>query len=295
MNRRRFLLKSAFALTCLVPLRLASAQEVKLPDWKTLRAIYQYDAKKPLEVEEKALEDPNYLKVHLSLTTLSGERAPGVFMRPKAEGRYPIVILLHGLTSNKESMITRYGKALLSEGCAILALDAPRHGERRNQGENVWQSDLFVQITRDGIRDYRRALDYLAKRDDVDMKRTGLVGYSMGAMMGTILTAVDNRVKNAILCVGGDVGINRVNTLPEAQRQAGYAVCTSLFAAHIAPRPVLMLNGKADTIVTPATTKLVYEAAGKGKEIFWFESGHDLPKEADVKAVEWMMDKIGKK
>jgi predicted esterase len=295
LNRRQFLLGSAFALTCLAPLRLASAEEVKLPDWKALRALYEYDAKKPFEVEEKPIEDANYLKLHLSLVTPSGERAPGVFMRPKATGRYPIVVLLHGLTSHKESMLSLYGYNLLTQGCAILALDAPRHGERRNEGENVWQADLFVQITREGVRDYRRALDYLARRDDVDMKRTGLIGYSMGAMMGTILTAVDKRVKNAILCVGGDVGINRVNALPEAQRKAGYAICTSLYVAHIAPRPVLMLNGKADTIVSPAATKLVYDAAGKGKEIVWFESGHDLPKEAATKAVEWMQDRIGKK
>jgi dienelactone hydrolase len=268
----------------------AQKAESKSPDWKELKGYYDYSENKAPEVELKEEASDASFREHLRFVGTNGEQVPGLFMRPKAEGVYPLILLLHGYTSNKESMISRYGNALVQKGFAVAALDAPLHGERKGEAG----FNKFAALAKQGILDYRRLLDYLKTRKDVDNRRIGLIGYSMGAMMGTVLTAVDSRVKSAVLCVGGDIGIGRVNTMPEAMKKDVYALSTSLYSGKIAPRPVLFQNGKNDNVVLPSTTKLTYEAAGKGKEIEWFDSGHNLPNEANEKAIAWLCTRFMK-
>ncbi len=50
---------------------------------------------------------------------------------PPAGGSYPVVIYQHGITSQKESILTA-AHAICSAGYAILAIDAPLHGELAN-------------------------------------------------------------------------------------------------------------------------------------------------------------------
>src|SRR5262249_45037676 len=56
----------------------------------------------------------------------------------------------------------------------------------------------FVQA----VVDLRRGLDLLAARSDVDPNRLAYIGHSYGAQWGAILSAVDGRLKGAVLMGG---------------------------------------------------------------------------------------------
>ena len=113
------------------------------PAWSKLQEAYGYDAKKPLRVKEEIKRNDAAYVVHLQVEGPDGKTAPGVFMRPKAEGVYPVILLLHGLTSDKETMLNIFGKPLVEHGVAVLALDAPYHGERKDAKVNPWQPTVF--------------------------------------------------------------------------------------------------------------------------------------------------------
>ncbi|MEA2734718.1 MAG: uncharacterized protein QOE14_1169, partial [Humisphaera sp.] len=55
-----------------------------------------------------------------------------------------------------------------------------------------------------------------------------------------------------------------------------------------AGRPLLMLNGRQDPIVTPEMAKRLFEAAAEPKWQKWYNSGHRLPDKAYRDAAEWI-------
>jgi predicted esterase len=202
------------------------------------------------------------------------------------------VLLLHGLTSDKETMVKFFGRPLLQQGVAILALDAPLHGERKVAGQDPSVQQNFPKVVREGCLDYRTALDYLATRKDIDSKHIVLLGYSMGSMMGAILGGVDNRIGAFALCVGGDPILPIAAKLPAALRDKVYAICPSLYIGHIAPRPILMLNGLQDEVMLHDASDRLYTAANQPKQQLWYPTGHLLSQEAGKKAIEWLLAKV---
>jgi poly(3-hydroxybutyrate) depolymerase len=58
--------------------------------------------------------------------------------------------------------------------------------------------EAYVQT----VADLRRSIDMLLARNDVDPKRLAYVGHSYGAQWGSILAAVDKRMKAAVRMAG---------------------------------------------------------------------------------------------
>lgn len=61
--------------------------------------------------------------------------------------------------------------------------------------------------------------------------------------------------------------------------------------AHLSGRPMVMLKGRSDIVVTPAVAWLLRTAAPEPKEQRWYESGHFLPDTAYVDAAQWVAEK----
>lgn len=281
------------------------------PAWDTLRAAYAHKpAAAPVAASIAARADADYLLEHVSLTdAATGKAIPGLFLRPKASssgagagaGAYPVVLLLHGLGSNKETMMQAFGRPLAARGFACLALDARDHGERKPAAlaagvsrPAVGTADglRFALVVKDTVGDYRFALDYLQTRPDVDSRRVGLLGYSMGAMMGAILGGVDERVKALVLEVGGDPVRPFVLGAPPALRAQVETISPSNYVGHIAPRPLLMINAKADQTMKEDAARRLQQAAREPKQIIWAEGGHILAPADAQKGVTWLVEKL---
>jgi dienelactone hydrolase len=273
------------------------------PSWDNLQAAYDYQASVP---------DAKFHLERIALRDEAGKFIPGLFLRPKAAGTYPVVLLLHGLTSDKETMIDSFGRSLAAQGFACLALDAREHGERMTPGTQ-WNIGALMAPKKDGapdaaadagaglrfaavmkgtVSDYRRALDYLETRKDVDAQRIGLLGYSMGAMMGAIVAGVDTRVKATALEVGGDPIRPLAATVPPILRESVEAISPSNYIGHIAPRPVLLINAQADQIMPQAAAKLLQDAAREPKQIVWANGGHILPVADAARGVTWLVQTL---
>jgi dienelactone hydrolase len=202
-----------------------------------------------------------------------------------------VVLLLHGLTADKshwlENEFTHGGevtRGLLESGYAVMALDAQYHGDRAiyndfiDPGEMVFQrnwgvrySNLLIQT----IVDYRRAIDYLETRNDIDSSRVGVVGYSMGGHMVFMLGAVEPRIKAAVACV--------VPATP------GLPIAAATFARSMDGAPLLMMMARKDQFYSVEQAQQLFDAVpGTDKTIRFFDSGHSLPQEYVTQVVEWI-------
>lgn len=181
-------------------------------------------------------------------------------------------------------------QALLAAGFATLSLDAQYHGERAAGNdyesiERMWFDqkwfhrfkDMAVQST----VDYRRALDYVSTRSDIDSGRIGAFGYSMGGIMTFHLTAIDERVAVSVVCSGA---LSQPWLEPIAPVD---------FAAAIENKPFLMLTGRTDSLIPVAHAEAVFSnVASQKKKLMFFDSGHGLPGEYVASAVEWFMNHL---
>jgi pimeloyl-ACP methyl ester carboxylesterase len=73
---------------------------------------------------------------------------------------------------------------------------------RRPQGRGLKEPEKDRDSWIAAVVDLRRAVDLLVARADVDPARIGYVGHSYGAQWGAILSAVDDRVRAAVLMAG---------------------------------------------------------------------------------------------
>jgi dienelactone hydrolase len=276
--------------------RVTRTQALKMaatPSWDTLKSAYDYQAGPPDDMKEEPADTDNAMVLKLTFTGCNGKPVEGIFMRPKEEGNYPVALLPHGLTNNKEIAVKMFGNALVAKGIAVLALDAPGHGHNEPPNKSYWNKQVITLAVHEGDRNYRRALDYLATRPDVDMDHVGLLGYSMGSIMGSILGSVDDRVKAFALCVGGDPFLPIAHaTIDDGQRTTIMQVCPSLYIRHIPGHPIIMFNGLKDVVVVSPAAKILQVAAPKPNQVVWYDGGHDVPDAIRARAVAWLTKQL---
>jgi dienelactone hydrolase len=278
---------------------LAACPRLYCDTWESRRALFSYDPAQPLNAATtQTLTGQLNLEERIEFDSPHGGRVAGLLLRPRDVERPAVILFLHGLGGSKND--ARLAAAFLGlEHLAVLGLDAALHGDRKQPGQAIFAGDLhttrqaFIQT----VVDYRRALDYLATREDVDGQRVGLIGVSMGALMGAVLAAVEPRIASVLLIVGGGdwAAIAATSTHPAAlavrqalTRPEVKALLDDLdpvhYVAHISPRPVWMLNGRQDPIIPAAAAEALFAAAEEPKRIIWYDGGH-LPPPGEIGAV----------
>ncbi|MGH9721868.1 MAG: alpha/beta hydrolase family protein [Bryobacteraceae bacterium] len=140
------------------------------------------------------------------------QRAPGILIKPKsANGRLPVVIVLHGTGGNKEGQAGLL-RELAGRGMLAVAIDGRYHGERTKAGKGAVEYNEAIlrafhtgdehPFLYDTVWDLMRLIDYLETRSDVDAARIGLIGFSKGGMETYLAAAVDPRIRVAVPCIG---------------------------------------------------------------------------------------------
>ena len=248
---------------------------------------YDYDQDLPLMDFVCLITDTlDYTLFYLTYRSVHDAEVTGLLTLPgKGKAPYPTVILMHGLGDRKTVDYVEAGnKYLLDAGYAVLRLDISNHGDRfrydydfdLTAGYRYWTRDIISQT----VFDLRRAVDFIYSRDELDNERIGYFGISLGGIIGTIFCSVDKRVKvPVIVLAGGNLNLMfRMHAFSEETKDFLSIIDPINFVGMISPRPLLMINAGNDDVVPPVTSKLLYKAAGKPKEIIWYPTKHhDLP------------------
>ena len=218
---------------------------------------------------------------------------PAYMLIPDGDGPFPAVNVLHDhgahlfigkekvirplacedsvVISDAEAWVQNYegqyfGDYLAQHGFVVFSSDAPMWGERgQKEGPRrdkydmiagnmmMYGIDLSAYMTYDDIR----ATDYLASLPEVDPKRIGCTGWSMGAYRTWMLSALSDRIKaGAAVCwmVTTDEQLSFrykrtenggfANCLPGLRRWLDYPHIASIAC----PKPMLFINGSQDKL-----------------------------------------------
>ena len=260
------------------------------PVFEIYRRLYAYD-RVPLQAAVEATDDANehWRREQVSLPTAYGSERMKVFvyLPKKAAPPFRTVVYFPGanmlrtrsfdqLPDNQFDFIVKSGRAVV---LPVYKGTFDRPSELSDSTANPTASYRDHVIA--WVKDFMRTVDYLETRPDLDLEHLGFVGLSWGGRMGSIVPALDPRVKVAVLYVGG---FSLQRPMPEVDQ------------IHFAPRvriPVLMLNGRFDFFFPVDTSQLpMFETLGTPKtqkRHLLYDTSHGIPRLEMIKeTLDWL-------
>ena len=203
---------------------------------------------------------------------------------PDLGGRLPAVCICHGIPSGRPPDPGDRGYPDLAErfcraGFVTLIFNF------RGTGPSGGNFDMMGWT-----RDLVGAIDYLHSCPQVDRPRICLMGFSGGAVASAYVAAHDARVARLVLCAcpaefrhivterKADFSIERFRQIglirdrdfppsPDDWANSFREITPINWIDRIAPRPLLMLQGKDDDLIDEEQAWHLYEKAGEPKEI----------------------------
>lgn len=175
------------------------------------------------------------------------------------------------------------GPELVGKGFLAAAMDLVGHGTRRSRiCERQWPQMPAWQITVPALQflaagtslldrtlyDIRRAIDYLASRDDVDAARIMVMGQQVGGLLALLAAAADDRIA-AVVCAGG---VTTAKAAIESRADLNAWIYhpdllvqgdVPARVARMRPRPLFMAVYAEDQICPPAGAAAVIDALSK--------------------------------
>lgn len=147
------------------------------------------------------------------------------------------------------------------------------------------KSHRFTEYLIQLVKDFKRCIDYLETRQDIDSDKLAYYGLSWGGQLGAIIPAVEERLKASVLLGAGFYRLCR----PEAD-QINYVTRVKT--------PTLMLNGKYDTIFPYETSiKPMFDLLGtpdEHKELKLYGTDHIAPRNEFIKeTLAWLDRYLG--
>lgn len=190
---------------------------------------------------------------------------------------------------------------------SITRQEIDAFNRRSQQNEQLMARSLFTAgITWPGVIlwDDLRTLDYLASRPEVDRKRLGCVGLSVGGYRSFLLAALDERIRVAVdvgwmTSFAPQIKQHVVNSIGFTFHVIGLYRYLDMpdLAALVTPRSVLVINGSKDRLFAPdgvraAFDKIArcYEKAGalERQRCRLYDAPHEFNLEMQAEAWEWL-------
>lgn len=258
----------------------------------------------------------------------------GIIYLPKGEGRFPGVVICHGMASDYRS-VRPCAEQLARKGIATLALDLRGHGKSNGTLDGNIGQDVVA------------AYNVMKNHSKVDTECIGLVGHSMGALACLYAaTAVNGAKAVVLLSIPADIesiaefwspmhkqaeriGSNvlefpRIGPLPYAgwlnqqismlwMRFRKYRLCIDTNhdtkswdllnplenIERIGNIPKLLIHSKRDKWLPYEKTVALYEKAQQPKEMILFERGYHvtplLPGRLRGKWMSWLISVLKEK
>lgn len=265
--------------------------------FRTFLQFFSYDPDRPLDVESEGVQAAQGLRYEtLEFQSTAGERVTADFYHAAGQWRrQPSLIALHGGSGRgRDTPAIRFIAGLFSRaGWNVLAIDMLHFGERRSdlletfsereKHERLYNSEgTYLEWVTQTVKDVRRSVDLLVRHYGLDPERIGIVGFSRGAVLVPIAAAAEPRLAATIMVMGGHFD----------RRETGHAAaaCPANYIGRIAPRPLLMVNGRFDgDMLRETSVAPLFALAREPKRIIWMDTGHQRPTaDAQAEIIAWL-------
>jgi dienelactone hydrolase len=218
---------------------------------------FAYNDSRPLATSDAgvALAGRN-VTVHVVSYDGGAGRVNAFVLVPRAPGRHPAVLFLHGSGGNREDMLVP-AVELANRGFVTMTISQPN------------DAATFRPL----VVNARRALDVLSQRGDVDSKRLGLVGYSLGGQTAAILAGDEPRLTA--------IGII-----------AGRGAPVPLYWIRKAHAQLFFEAGTQDAVVPHAQLVALMHAAPGHPLVRWYPAGHGMDTRSMQDMVAWQAKEL---
>jgi len=220
---------------------------------------------------------------------------------------YPTICVCHGIPSGiKDADDGGYpslAARICNEGFGVFIFSF------RGTGKSEGNFDIFGWT-----RDLSAAIDYLWLQPEVDRSKIALLGFSAGAAVSVCVGAQDKSIMAVASCACPanfdslitnpeesikhfrNIGIIKDKDFPayDGEWADNFKVVNPLFyVSEIAPRPLLLVHGEEDDLVTVDNARMLYgQAKDPKKLIILSEIGHRLRREerAVQVVIDWLKE-----
>jgi dienelactone hydrolase len=262
--------------------------------FRVIRSLYAC-ARGELSARIESVDDssPQWRKEKISFQAAYGrQRVPSFLFLPKGfRPPYQVVVYVPGagslVTTTSANLELPRFDFIVRSGRAVLHPVLPGMYERQNPAALNWYQTPR-QVAIESFQDIVRSLDYLESRSDIDSKKIGYAGTSMGSRMACIFLSMEDRFRVATLFDGGFHLLSKPVETDEPT-----------FAPQV-KTPVLMVNGRYDyTFPLEASQNQMFRWLGtpaQDKSHVVLESSHDVNQrraEAISETLKWLDKYLG--
>lgn len=214
------------------------------------------------------------------------------YYRPEGKGPFPAVVVLD-VTAGQQLLARHMANHLARHGVAGLFVQMAYYGPRRPAGSKLRLMSPNLKHTTEAVTqtvlDLRVAAAWLESRPEVDGKRLGIVGTSLGSFLAALTAQAEPRYGRVAVLLGGGGFIDGYAEHPLASpllkayealggkrdelKKLIAPIDPITNAALLKKRQLLILAASRDDIVPPKMARALWEATGKGP-IVWYDATH---------------------
>jgi dienelactone hydrolase len=271
--------------------------------FRTYKDQFSYDPKDLKPVIEQRMERPEWITEKISFeAAYAGERMLLFLFLPKnATPPLQAVVYFPGsgatgsnTTDNLEETSKEAIRMIVTSRRAfVYPIYMGTYGRNKDftdaasihTGNNTHH---YVEYLIQVVKDFKRTIDYLETRKEIDRERLTYYGSSWGGILGGLIPAAEDRIKASILALGG---FWRSEVRPEVD-PINYVSRVKV--------PTLLLSGKYDVHAFPyeTTVKPMFDLLGTSKEHkrnVLYETDHFIPRNELIKEMDsWLNKYLGR-
>lgn len=217
---------------------------------------------------------------------------------PHHSQKMPAVVILHSWGVQKPDIELSLARTLAQRGFITAVMTLPYHIQRTPSG--ALSGELMIvpdpermrDTMRQAVLDVMRLIDWLQSLPQIAPDRLGIVGISLGAIVGALVLAVEDRLEAGVLVLGGanlaHILWRSPLTLGVRSELRGKGVDYDTLRTQLSSvepfnllrgqygDSVLMINGRYDLVIPREDALALRRALGEGP-ILWLNTGHYGP------------------
>ncbi len=218
-----------------------------------------------------------------------------VFIPQRHAEKMPVVVAVHYWGATDLEIEKSIAGRLAANGIATIAIELPYHLSRtpagKRSGELAVQPDIrrLKQMMRQSKGDISTLIDWICARSEFDSSRIGLMGSSLGGIVGALAFATDPRISSYVSLLGGvDLTeliwsssrmvrqrevLRRQGITKEKLREELADIEPMTYLKKDDPRPAYVIGAKFDTVVPKRSYDALINSLGN-VEVLWLATGH---------------------
>jgi cephalosporin-C deacetylase-like acetyl esterase len=214
------------------------------------------------------------------------------YYRPKQKKPFPCVIVLD-ITGGDQTLSRLIARHLAQNGVGGLFVQMAYYGPRRPPGSNLrllsYDLDHSKAAIRQTVLDLRCATAWMEARPEIDAKKLGIMGTSLGSFMAALTAEMEPKLGRLTVLLGGGgfidgywdhpqvVNFRKVYESLGGTKKMAQDVIADVdpitYAGLLKDRKVLIIAAKNDEIVPPKMAENLWNATGQ-QRIIWLNAGH---------------------